>query len=151
MATGATAAGSGFADFVASARATVEAEAAHHADDRFWVLEPALIVVGQDGELELQPLGDHEHAAEALALRGLRGQLAALGERRAGVALHVDLAVDDDLFSAIVLSVAGSMAASSQYARVERDQAGLPRLGPWTVAPEIEDDLVAAVRRTLGA
>jgi hypothetical protein len=122
-----------------------------HADDRFWVLEPSLIVPDRDGGLELQALADHEHAAEALALRGLRGLLAALGERRCAVALHVDLAVGEDLFSAIVLSVAGTMAASSQYARIERDQAGLPRLGPWTSAPEIEEDLVAAVRRTLGS
>jgi hypothetical protein len=113
------------------------------------VLEPSLIVPGAGGALELRPLADFEHATEALALRGLPGLLAALGERRCAVALHVDLSVDDELFSAIVLSVASTIAVSSQYARVERDPAGLPRLGPWTSAPEIEDDLVASVRRTL--
>jgi hypothetical protein len=115
------------------------------------VLEPSLIVAGGGGALELRPLGENAHAAEALALRGMRGLLAAVGERRCGVALHVDLSVDEDVFSAIVLSVAGAMAASSQYARIDRDQAGLPRLGPWTSAPEIEEDLVAAVRRTFGS
>jgi hypothetical protein len=63
----------------------------------------------------------------------------------------VDIGVDDDLFSAIVLSVAGAMTISTQYARVQRDAAGLPSLGPWTVAPELADDLVAAARRTLQA
>ena len=42
------------------------------------------------------------------------------------------------------------MAISTQYARVERDDAGLPSLGAWTTAPELEDELVAAAGRTLG-
>ena len=66
------------------------------------------------------------------------------------LALHVDIGLDEDLFAAIVLSVAGAMAISTQYARVERDDAGLPSLGPWTTAPELSDELVAAARRTLG-
>jgi hypothetical protein len=80
---------------------------------------------------------------------GLRGLLEAVDEHRCAVALHVDLAVDNELFSAIVLSVAGAMATSTQYARVERDAAGLPSLGAWTTAPELEDELVAAAARSL--
>jgi hypothetical protein len=43
------------------------------------------------------------------------------------------------------------MAISTQYARVQRDDAGLPSLSAWTTAPELEDDLVAGARRALGA
>jgi hypothetical protein len=135
----------GFADFVASARAEVEAEAARNAEDRFWILEPSL-VLPPDG---VRPLDDRE--ARALVRGGMRGLLEALDADRVALALHVDIGIDDDLFSAIVLSVAGAMATSTQYARVQRDAAGLPSLGPWTTAPELEDELVAATRRTLGA
>jgi len=43
------------------------------------------------------------------------------------------------------------MAISTQYVRVQRDPAGLPSLGAWTTAPELEDELVPAARRSLGA
>jgi hypothetical protein len=91
---------------------------------------------------DVRPLSERE--LRALVRGGVRGLLEAVDEHRCGVALHVDLAVDDELFSAIVLSVAGTMATSTQYARIERDAAGLPSLAPWTTAPELEDELVAA-------
>jgi hypothetical protein len=97
----------------------------------------------------VRPLDDRE--ARALVRGGMRGLLEALDADRVALALHVAIGIDDDLFSAIVLSVAGAMATSTQYARVQRDAAGLPSLGPWTTAPELEDELVAATRRTLGA
>ena len=97
----------------------------------------------------IRPLDDHE--ARALVRAGMRGLLEAVDADRVALALHVDIGIDDDRFSAIVLSVAGAMAISTQYARVDRDAAGLPSLGPWTTAPELEDELVAAARRTLGA
>ena len=134
----------GFADFVASARAEVQAEAARNADDRFWILEPSLMVP-PDG---LRPLDDPE--VRALVRGGMRGLLEAVDGDRVALALHVDIGLDEDLFAAIVLSVAGAMAISTQYARVERDDAGLPSLGPWTTAPELSDELVEAARRTLG-
>jgi hypothetical protein len=96
----------------------------------------------------LRPLDDHE--VRALVRGGMHGLLEAVDGDRVALALHVDIGLDEDLFSAIVLSVAGAMAISTQYARVERDDAGLPSLGPWTTAPELSDELVAAARRTLG-
>jgi hypothetical protein len=102
-------------------------------------------VIPPDG---LRPINDHE--ASALVRGGMPGLLRAVDTDRVALALHVDIGIDDDLFSAIVLSVAGAMAISTQYARVQRDAAGLPSLGPWTTAPELEDELVAATRRTLG-
>jgi hypothetical protein len=96
---------------------------------------------------EVRALSDRE--VRALVRGGVRGLLEAVDEHRCGVALHVDLVVDDEVFSAIVLSVAGAMATSTQYARIERDAAGLPSLGAWTTAPELEDELVAAAARTL--
>ena len=78
---------------------------------------------------------------------GILGLLDHLGTRRCAVAVHVDIAIDDELFSAIALVATSTMATSSLYARVQRDDAGLPALAPWTVAPEIEEELVAAVRR----
>jgi hypothetical protein len=90
-----------------------------------------------------------ERELRVLVRGGVRGLLEALDEHRCGVVLHVDLAVDDELFSAIVLSVAGTMATSTQYARIERDAAGLPSLAAWTTAPELEDELVAAAALAL--
>ena len=81
---------------------------------------------------DVRPLSYRE--VRALARSGVRGLLEA---------------VDDELFSAIVLSVAGTMATSTQYARIERDDTGLPRLGLWITAPELEDELVAVAARTL--
>jgi hypothetical protein len=121
----------------------VEAEAERHRDDRFWVLEPSLVAPPDPP----RALDDRE--ARALVRGGLPALLDHLGVRRAAVALHVDLALDDALFSAIVLVAASRMATSSRYARVDRDAAGLPSLAPWTSAPEIEEELVAAVRRAL--
>ena len=97
----------------------------------------------------LQSLDDHE--ARALARGGIRALLDSVDADRVALALHVDIGIDDELFSAIVLSVAGAMAISTQYARVQRDAAGLPSLGAWTTAPELEDELVPAARRSLGA
>ena len=97
----------------------------------------------------LRALDDHE--ARALARGGMRGLLDGVDADRVALALHVDIGIDDELFAAIVLSVAGAMATSTQYARVERDAAGLPSLGPWTTAPELADELVPAARRSLGA
>jgi hypothetical protein len=135
----------GFADFVASARAEVEAEAARNAEDRFWILEPSL-VVPPDG---LRRLEDGE--ARALMRGGMRGLLDFVDADRVALALHVDIGMGAELFSAIVLSVAGAMAVSTQYARIERDAAGLPSLSSWTTAPELEEDLVSSARRALEA
>jgi hypothetical protein len=79
----------------------------------------------------------------------MHGLLETTDDDRCAIALHVDIGIGDELFSAIVLSVAGAMATSTQYARIQRDAAGLPTLGPWTTAPELEDELVAAAARTL--
>ena len=70
----------------------------------------------------LRPLDDPE--VRALVRGGMRGLLEAVDGDRVALALHVDI--------------------------VERDDAGLPSLGPWTTAPELSDELVAAARRTLG-
>jgi len=106
------------------------------------VLEPSLVAPP-----DVRPLDDRN--ARALVRGGILGLLDHLGTRRCAVALHVDLSVDDELFSAIVLVASSKMATSSLYARVERDPAGLPTLAPWTTAPEIEDEIVDAVRRSL--
>jgi len=103
-------------------------------------------VLAPDG---LRALDDHE--ARALARGGMHGLLDGADADHVALALHVDIGIDDELFAAIVLSVAGAMATSTQYARVERDAAGLPSLGPWITAPELEDELVPAARRSLGA
>jgi hypothetical protein len=95
----------------------------------------------------LRPLEERE--ARALVRGGVRGLLETVDDDRCALALHVDLGIEDELFSAIVLSVAGAMAISTQYARIDRDAAGLPTLGPWTTAPELEEELVAAAARTL--
>jgi hypothetical protein len=97
--------------------------------------------------LGLRPLEERE--ARALVRGGMRGLLHAVDGDHCALAVHVDIGLDDELFSAIVLSVAGAMAVSTQYARIERDAAGLPSLAPWVVAPELEDELVAAAARAL--
>ncbi|HEX3316637.1 MAG TPA: hypothetical protein VHR88_01355 [Solirubrobacteraceae bacterium] len=81
----------------------------------------------------------------------MRGLLDTVDADRVALALHVDIGMGAELFSAIVLSVAGAMTISTQYVRIERDAAGLPSLGAWTTAPELEDDLVASTRRALGS
>jgi hypothetical protein len=134
------------------ARGAVERDAARHADDRFWVLAPSLVVQRRDGRLDYIEVGPHladAPAGRALARGGLRELLRALDARRAAVALHVDLTVDGDRFPAIVLGVVGALVASFQYAAVERDAAGLPRLGPWVTAPEIADDVATALLRAI--
>jgi hypothetical protein len=130
----------------------VERDAERHADDRFWVLAPSLVVQRRDGSidyLEVAPRMAEEPAGRALVRGGLRELLRALDARRLAVALHADLTVDGERFPALVLAVVGALVASFQYARVERDEAGLPRLGPWVTAPEIADDIGAALVRAI--
>jgi hypothetical protein len=107
--------------------AAVEREAAAHAEDRWWILEPALL--------------------------DERGGLGPLPERLPrppyAVALHVDLELDGEPVPAIVVSAMGRMATATLYARVERTEAGTPRLGEWVAAPELAGEVETALARNL--
>lgn len=101
----------------------------------WWVLEPALLVErGDELEVEAVPEG---------GLEAIRPP--------AAVALHVDLALGGeaggDPIPAIVLAARGKLADATLYARVERTDAGTPRLGPWQPAPELAAEVQRALRR----
>ena len=123
-----------FPAFVERARAHVEREAAAHADDIWWVLEPTLLVERGD-ELEAGPVPERGFAAI---------------QPPAAVALHVDLALGGgaggDPSPAIVLAARGKLADATLYALVERTEAGLPRLGPWQPAPELAAEVEKALK-----
>lgn len=134
-----------FEAFVAHARAVVEEDARRHADDRWWILEP-LVVVERHG-IETAPLEQVPEAVRALRRHGPAGLAEALDARRAAVALHVDLAVGDDLHAAIVLVVVTPLLRAVQVARVERTDLGTPRLAAWEPSDLEDDDIAAALRR----
>jgi hypothetical protein len=134
-----------FAAFVDLARGVVEDEARAHADDRWWVLDPALLLEHRDGTVERVAL-----AGRPLPRAGLRDLPAALGARRVACALHVDLLVGTDRFPAIVLAAAGAMTAAHLYAPVLRTDAGTPHLGPWEAGPDLADEVGAALRAAAG-
>src|SRR3954466_1114847 len=121
---------SSFPAFVERAQAHVEREAAAHADDIWWVLEPTLLVE-DGGALREEPIPD--------------GGLDAV-EAPAAVALHVDLALGGEPAPAIVLAARGRLAQATVYALVERPDAGTPRLGPWQPAPELAAEVAEALR-----
>lgn len=134
--------------FVAHAQRIVERDAALHADDRWWILSPLL--VRQSGRLEIEvvePSALRGTAADAWRAGRLQDLPATLDAARVAVALHVDLAVEDEIFAAIVLAVVGRIAHVCQYAVVERTDLGTPRLGPWQPDPAIEEEVEAALRR----
>jgi hypothetical protein len=131
-----------FAAFVELARGVVEDEARAHAEDRWWVLEPTLLLERRDGTIERIDL-----TGRTLPRADLRDLPAALGARRVACALHVDLLVGAARFPAIVLAAAGPMTAAHAYAAVERTEAGTPRLGPWQVGPDLADEVGAALAR----
>jgi predicted outer membrane lipoprotein len=130
-----------FVEFVAAARAVVEAQALEHVDDRWWILEPLLIV--ERRELHTVALAESPHALRALRAADLAGLPASLAARRAAVALHADLSLDGELTPAIVLAVAGSLAVAVEHARVLRTDAGTPILGAWE--PSDLDEAAVAI------
>lgn len=131
-------------EFVDAVRAHVEARAAEHADDRWWVLEPALLSerrgVLHAGELRAAP-----DALRTLRREGPAGLPAVLGVRRAALALHVDLLRGTRVEPAIVLVIVTPLLTAIQSAPVERTDLGTPRLGPWAPAELDDDDVRAAV------
>ena len=129
-----------FEEFVAAARAVVEAQAREHADDRWWILEPLLVVERRD--LHTIPLAESPHALRALRAADLAALPSRLAARRAAVALHADLSLDGELTPAIVLAVAGSLAVAVEHARVLRTDAGTPLLGPWEPS-DLDESAVA--------
>ncbi len=129
-----------FAAFVGRARAAVEDEARAHAEDRWWVLTPTLLLERRDGTLQRTELD-----GRALPRAELRDLPAALGVRRVACALHVDLLVGAERFPAIVLAAAGPMTAAYAYARVERSAFGTPVLGPWHASPDLAGEVAAAL------
>src|SRR4051812_22827835 len=120
-----------FPAFVERAQAHVEREAAAHADDMWWVLEPVLLVDDGAGGIRAEPVPDR--GLEAIRPPG-------------AVALHVDLALGGGAVPAIVLAARGKLADATLYAVVERTDAGLPRLGPWQPAPELAAEVAKALR-----
>lgn len=140
--------------FIVSVRDAVEAEAREHADDRWWVLAPTLIVQRDDdqvGFLEIGPRLAGRPVGRALMTGDARLILEALGVRRCAIALHADLERDGDLFAAIVVMVLTPMTSSLQYARVERTDAGTPRLAGWEIGGLGEAELFGAIGRALTA
>jgi hypothetical protein len=93
------------------------------------VLEPTLLVE-RDGDL----------AAEPVPAGGLEAAPAP-----AAVALHVDLDLGGEPVAAIVLAARGKLSQATVYARVERTDAGTPRLGPWQPAPDLTDEVARAL------
>jgi len=129
-----------FAAFVALARSAVEDEAAAHADDRWWVLAPALLLEHRDGTVDRVEL-----TGRTLPRAELVDLPAALGARRVACALHVDLLVGAERFPAIVLAVAGAMTAAYAYAPVRRTDAGTPYLAAWEAGPDLAGEIAAAL------
>jgi hypothetical protein len=138
-------AGTSFEEFVATVRAVVEAEAREHADDRWWVLEPLLLV--ERGGVRAAALADVPAALRALSTAGPAALPEALGARRAAVALHVDLGLGEDVLAAVVLVVVTPLLRAVQIARVERTDLGTPRLGVWLPSDLDDEDVAAALRR----
>ncbi|MEA2276418.1 MAG: hypothetical protein QOC78_1378 [Solirubrobacteraceae bacterium] len=137
-----------FEDFVAAARAVVEQQARDHADDRWWILEPLLVVERRD--LHTVPLATSAPALRALRAADLAGLPGALAARRAAVAMHADLALEGDVTPAIVLAVAGSLALAIEHARVLRTDVGTPYLGPWEPSDLDAGALAGALHAALG-
>jgi len=137
-----------FEDFVAAARAVVEDEARAHAEDRWWIFEPRLVVQRRD--LRVVPLTESEPARRALRTGDLADLLPALGARRVAIALHVDLAIEGQPVPAVVLAIVGGIAHAVQHARVERTDFGTPVLGPWEPSDLEESDVAAALRAAGG-
>ena len=129
-----------FASFVDRARAVVEDEARAHAEDRWWVLAPTLVLERRDGALMRAGL-----EGRALPRAELRDLPAALGARRIACALHVDLLVGAERFPAIVLAAAGPMTVAYAYAAVLRTDLGTPRLGAWQASPDLAGEVAAAL------
>ena len=129
-----------FAAFVGRARAAVEDEAHAHADDRWWVLAPTLLLERRDGSVVREEL-----TGRTLPGPELRDLPAAVGARRVACALHVDLLVGAERFPAIVLAVAGPMTAAYAYAPVLRTDVGTPYLGEWRASPDLAGEVAAAL------
>jgi hypothetical protein len=137
--------GTSFEDFVAAARAVVEAQARQHADDRWWILEPLLLVERES--VRAVALADAPDALRALRTAGPVGLPDALGARRAAVALHVDLALEGEVVPAVVLLLVTPLLRAVQVAPVERTDLGTPRLGAWGPSDLDEADVAVALRR----
>jgi hypothetical protein len=137
-----------FEAFVVRAQAQVEREAAAHAEDRWWILEP--LVVLERASVVAEPLERLPAARRALRSGDVAALAHATGARRAALALHVDLAEGDDVHAAIVLVVVTSLLRAVQVARIERTALGTPRLGPWSASELGEADIAAALRRLAG-
>ncbi len=133
-----------FAAFVSCSRAAVEDEARAHADDRWWVLAPTLMLERRDGRVDREDL-----TGRSLPRSELRDLPAALGARRVACALHVDLLVGAERFPAIVLAVAGPMTSAYAYAPVLRTDLGTPYLGPWRASPDLAGEVAAALAGTV--
>jgi hypothetical protein len=136
-----------FEDFVAVARAVVQREADDHADDRWWVLEPKLIL--ERSNVRVVELARRPEALRALRGPGLAALPAAVAARRAAVALHADLSLEAEIAPAIVLAVAGTLAVAVEHARVLRTDLGTPRLGPWEPSDLEEADVASALHAAL--
>jgi hypothetical protein len=134
-----------FEDFVAAARAAIEARAREHADDRWWILDPLLLV--ERTGLRARALADAPQALRALRTVGPGGLPEALGARRVAIALHVDLALGGDIVPAVVLIVVTPLLRAVQVARVQRTDLGTPRLGAWEPGDLDEEDVAVALRR----
>jgi len=138
--------------FIVAVRAAVESEARDHADDRWWMLAPTLLVQRDDGEIGFASIGPAlggRPLGRALMSGEPRRILDALGARRCAIALHVDIERDGELFAAIVAMVLTALTSSIQYARVERSDAGTPRLAPWEVGGIDDAEVFGAVERAL--
>src|SRR5881392_1269289 len=97
-----------FEEFVEAARSVVEDEARAHADDRWWILEPKLVV--QNRRLRIVPVAESESALRALRTGDLAALLDTLGARRVAIALHADLALEGEPVPAVVLVIVGGIA-----------------------------------------